>query len=269
MQADKQIGVLQPALYRCKVMHNRLAPKKHRFHYSIFMFWLDIDKIEETAAQTFLFNYRKRGIYRFLDSDHFKFPKGDARNAQPVRKKLNDYLHSIGVQEMPEKVFLLTHVRLFGHVFNPVSFYYCYAASGNCTGVVTEISNTFGEMKLFYHDARNKEKIEEEATKYFYVSPFTDMDTDFLFRYHLPDEKLNIRIDVRDQQGERFFISTLTGTRKTMRGSRLLWYLFRFPFITLQVIGGIHWEAFKLWLKKVPWHKKGDNPELQKGITNR
>lgn len=259
---------MDSALYNCLVMHNRLAPKKHRFHYHVFMFWLDIDKLEQTTQSSKLLAYNKRGIYSFWDTDHFKYPAGDARNGLTTRQKLNDYLQSVGITKMPAKVFLTTHVRMLGYVFNPVSFYFCYDEQGTCNFVVTEISNTFGEMKLFLVDAKNGEKFEQNAEKYFYVSPFTDMDTEFEFRYKVPDAKLNIQINVKEKTGDKFFISTLTGDKQVLNDARLCWYLIRFPFITIRVMAAIHWQAMLLWLKKIPYRKKSDDAQLQRDILN-
>lgn len=258
----------QSALYSAQVMHNRLAPKKHRFHYRLFMFWLDVDAIAEEAKRLTLFGLRKGNVFRFVHADHFKYKKGDARNNQTVRQKLNNWLQEQGISEAPHRVMLLTHVRLFGYVFNPVSFYFCYDIHGRCSYVITEVSNTFGEMKLFLVNAQEQDGFVQEDTKYFYVSPFTEMDDRFVFRYAVPADRLQLRIDTLNSQGERYFISTLSGSRKTLSDFRLLWYIGRFPLVTLQVIGAIHWHAFRLWLKKLPFHRKSDDAALQKGITN-
>jgi uncharacterized protein len=259
---------MESALYKCLVMHNRLSPKKHRFTYNVFMAWLDIDLLEATGKKLSLFSYNKSNVFSFHDTDHFKYTEGDARNVLNTRQKLNLYLQSKGITQMPGKVFLLTHVRMFGYVFNPVSFYFCYNEQGACTFVVTEISNTFGEMKLFLVDTKNGEHFEQDAQKFFYVSPFTEMDTEFEFRYKIPGEKLNIQINVKDKSGEKFFISTLTGQSKVLNDSRLGWYVMRFPFITLRVMLAIHWQALKLWLKKIPYHKKSANRDLQRDMIN-
>jgi DUF1365 family protein len=101
--------------------------------------------------------------------------------------------------------------------------------------------------------------------KYFYVSPFIDHDTDFEFRLSLPGEKLNIRIDDY-KDGDRFFISTLTGNRKPLSNRVLFWYSIRFPFVTLRIILLIHWNALLLWLKKLPYQPKSENQHLQQGV---
>ena len=96
------------------------------------------------------------------------------------------------------------------------------------------------------------------------MSPFIDMDTNFDFDLQIPGEKLQIKIDDYDKEGKRFFISTLSGERKPLTDANLLIYFISFPLITLKVIGMIHWQAFKLWLKKMPYHKKEADKELQR-----
>jgi DUF1365 family protein len=84
----------------------------------------------------------------------------------------------------------------------------------------------------------------------------------------IPGEKLNIRIDdLKD--GERFFISTLTGTKKSLNNRNLFWYSIRFPFITLQIITLIHWNAMRLWFKKIRYYKKSEHPDLQREVFNK
>lgn len=260
---------MNSALYTCQVMHNRLAPKKHKFTYKIFMFWLNIDALDDIHKELKLFSRNNRNVFCFRDKDHFKYANGDEKNALTVREKLNQYLSENKIEQSPANVFLLTNVRMFGYVFNPVSFYYCFDEQGVCTLVLTEISNTFGEMKIFLTQQKTGEMFMQHDTKYFYVSPFTEMDTEFEFRYKIPAEKLNIQINVKDQQGKKFLITTLNGNQKKLSDGRLFSYIFRFPFVTLKVIFGIHWQAMKLWLKKIPYHKKNSHQELQKEILNK
>jgi hypothetical protein len=105
----------------------------------------------------------------------------------------------------------------------------------------------------------------DRQTKYFYVSPFINMDTDFDFHLAIPADALLIRIN-GFQDERKFFLSSLTGKRKPLTDAKLWWYLIRFPLITLQVIAGIHWQALKLFLKKLPYHKKDHFPELQREV---
>jgi DUF1365 family protein len=165
---------------------------------------------------------------------------------------------------------LLTNLNVLGYNFNPVSFYYCFDESSQPLCVVAEIGNTFGEIKPFLLNKNNLSKniFHLNTTKYFYVSPFIDHDTNFDFNLAIPDQKLNIRID--DHKNEkRFFISTLTGTKNKLTNFNLIWYSIRFPFITLKIITLIHWNALLLWMKKIPYHKKEEDPELQKDVFRR
>jgi hypothetical protein len=162
---------------------------------------------------------------------------------------------------------LLTNLNVLGYNFNPVSFYFCYNEKNEIACAVAEISNTFREMKLFFLGKENlKEgKFHLDTKKYFYVSPFIDHDASFDFDLSVPGDKLNIRIDDH-KDGDRFFISTLTGIRKEISNWNLFFYSLRFPLIPLRIITLIHWNALLLWLKKIHYHKKAEFPELQRDV---
>ncbi|HEU4717424.1 MAG TPA: DUF1365 domain-containing protein, partial [Bacteroidia bacterium] len=172
-----------------------------------------------------------------------------------------------GMEKPPARVLLITNLRLLGYVFNPVSFYFCYGEKGEPLCAVAEVSNTFREMKLYYIGKENFDgrKFHLRVPKYFYVSPFIDHDAEFDFSLELPGEKMNIRIDDY-KDGNRFFISTLTGEKKALTTGRLVAYFFRFPFITLKIIFLIHWNAMVLWLKKIRYFRKGELKELQRDV---
>ena len=125
------------------------------------------------------------------------------------------------------------------------------------------------EMKMFFLGKAcfDGKKFHLRTKKYFYVSPFIDHDAEFDFQLELPSEKLNVRIDDYKNE-ERFFVSTLTGKKRELTSARLLGYFLRFPFITLQIIFLIHWNAFLLWMKKVHFHKKSEHSDLQRDLLN-
>jgi DUF1365 family protein len=121
---------------------------------------------------------------------------------------------------------------------------------------------------LLDHTKLSDNRYHLNTTKYFYVSPFFDHDADFDFNLTIPGEKLNIRIDTQ-KNGQRSFISTLTGSAKPLNAGYLLWYAIRFPLIPLRVMFLIHWNALLLWLKKIPFHKKADQSNLQRDVFNK
>lgn len=249
-------------------MHHRLEPKNHRFHYNIFMFSLDLDELPEISKKIKIIGYNRFNLFEFRDTDHLQF-NGDRDKQGSLKEKLKKYLEDNGISLGNGRVMLVTHLRTLGYIFNPVSFYYCYKENDDPLCVVVEICNTFREMKLFLlTEAHLKnDKFSLNTVKHFYVSPFMPLDTYFDFRLHLPTDKLNIKIDDH-KEDRKFFISTLTGKKKILNNTRLLVYFLNFPLITFQVIFLIHWQAFKLWMKRIPFYRKAENMHLQKGIIN-
>ena len=255
-------------LYKAQVMHHRLAPKDHRFHYNVFMFYLDLDEIDGLSKRLKFMSRNRFNLFNFRDKDHLQLPKENPDTAKNIRQHITDYLKINGVDIVNGRIMVLTNLCTMGYQFNPVSFYFCYDEKDRQVCSVVEVCNTFREMKPYFlgADTMQNDQFKLNTGKYFYVSPFIDLDTNFDFDLHIPGEKLQLKIDDYDKDGKRFFISTLTGNRKELKDSTLLLYFFSFPLITLKVIGLIHWQAVKLWLKKLPYHKKKVNPELQKEV---
>jgi len=166
---------------------------------------------------------------------------------------------------------LITLPRVFGYQFNPVSFYFCYDQQGRPVASIAEVSNTFKEMKPFVlgpatsATTANAAVFSRRTPKYFYVSPFSDLDVAFDFTLHTPGDKLAIQIDDY-AAGERTLTSVLTGSRTSLTNGRLAWFTFKYPFITLRVMALIHWQALQLYLKRVPWFAKSARPEAQRDL---
>ncbi|MES2110517.1 MAG: DUF1365 domain-containing protein, partial [Bacteroidota bacterium] len=253
--------MLNSCLYKARVMHNRFAPKQNRFHYDVFMFYLDLDEIDSLHQQLKFMSRNRFNLFNFRDKDHLQLPKENPDTSKNVRQHITDYLHQNGVNIGNGRIMVLTNLCTLGYQFNPVSFYFCYDEQDEPVCSIVEVCNTFLEMKPYFlgADAKAGDVFKLNAGKYFYVSPFIDMDTYFDFDLHIPGEKLQIKIDDYDKAGNRFFISTLSGERRPLNDKTLLLYFFSFPLITLKIIGLIHWQAVKLWLKKIPYHKKTDN----------
>ena len=246
-------------------MHHRLEPKKHRFNYDVFMFYLDINEIPLLTKNLKLFSFNKFNAFSFHDKDHLG---NDQKNTGwNIRSKIKTYIKSKGCEIGEGKIMLLSNLRTFGYVFNPVSFYFCYNEHRELQCAVVEVCNTFREVKLYFigKEAIQGTNCRLNTEKYFYVSPFIELDTTFDFNLEVPGEKLKIHIDDY-KDGKRFFLSTLTGNRVKLNNLNLLWYTLRFPLITLQIITLIHWQALLLWFKKIPFQKKDANMNLQKDV---
>ena len=259
---------INSCLYRARVMHNRLAPKVNMFHYDVFMFYLDLDEIDLLNKRMRFMSRNRFNLFNFRDKDHLQLPGENPDRSKNVRQHITNYLQTQGLSIGNGRIMILTNLCTLGHQFNPVSFYFCFDEKGSPICSIVEVCNTFLEMKPYFLGMATKDTdhFKLNTTKFFYVSPFTDMDTNFDFDLEVPGERLQIRIDDFDKEGKRFFISTLSGSKKMLTDTNLLIYFFSFPLITIKVISMIHWQAFKLWLKKLPFHKKDSDRELQKEV---
>ena len=285
---------LRSCLYEARVMHHRLEPRTHRFEYGIFLACLDLDELDTLDARLRFFSRNRRNGLEFRDSDHL--PESTAQpNAQPdakpetdthanpasaktrppatdTRRALRAWLASQGVSLTDtDRILLLTLPRIAGYVFNPVSFYFCTRASGDPICAVAEVGNTFGELKPYVVPLEGAQSGSTEASfrcvvpKHYYVSPFTALDVCFDFRLETPGPRLRIAVnDVRD--GRNLLITTLSGLRRPLTDREILRLSLRYPLVTLKVITAIHWQALRLWLKRVPWYAKSDRRDLQRGV---
>ena len=254
---------MNSCLYECSVMHHRFTPKEHHFEHAIFMFYLDLDELDQAARNVFLFSHNRRNLYSFCDADHE--PAGPA----PLKQRVLAHLRQEGVPRRPDtKIMLLTLPRMAGYIFNPISIYYCFAGDGKPFAAVAEVGNTFREIKLYLlrpDTLGTNGTFSLVAPKHFYVSPFSSLQLNFDFRLATPGAKLDIRIDAHDDI-KPVLISTLTGRRAELTNRNLAWFTLKYPFITLKVIGLIHWHALKLWLKKIPFYRKTENLALQQKV---
>lgn len=258
---------MNSCLYKATVMHHRLEPKQHRFHYNVFMFYIDLDEIDILTKKIGMLSKNKFNFFSIRDNEHLQLPIDNPDKTKTIKEQIIRYLSENEIEFSNGRIMLLTNLNVLGYNFNPVSFYFCFDKKNNPICAIAEVGNTFNEIKPYLLTGENLsgDSYHLNTTKYFYVSPFIDHDVNFDFNLAIPNEKLNIRID--DYKNEqRFFISTLTGTQKPLNTINLLWYSIRFPFITLKIITLIHWNAVKLWMKKIPYHKKPANQELQQNV---
>lgn len=252
---------MNSSLYHCEVMHHRKRPVDYKFRHGIFMFALDLDELDMLAARFSLISRNRFNFYSFHDNDHMESDK------PTLNETIRDYLRAQGIKQPVKRITLLTHLRTLGHIFNPVSFYFAYDEQDHPLAVLAEVTNTFGEMKpwLLQPDTLKRDSFRDEQQKHFYISPFTELDNRLTFKVAPPEDKLRIYINSLDEQGPEI-LTALTGKRVPLTRFSLAGSALRFPLVTLKVIGLIHWHALRLWLKRVPYHRKGEHPHLQQGI---
>ncbi|PJZ70791.1 hypothetical protein CH373_07720 [Leptospira perolatii] len=253
---------IRSSIVEAKVMHDRKKPKRNRFRYGIFTFQMDLDDLSSLNSKFRLLGRNRARIFSFYDSDHL------GSNQKDIKENITEYLRMKGVKEEIRKILLVTNLRVFGYVFNPVSFYFAYDAKENPICAVAEVQNTFGELKPYFFGKEDysDETFRKVEAKHFYVSPFIALDSEFDFRLSPPKrDRLNLRIDAIES-GEKVLVTTYSGTYKKLTDLALLWMLCKYPFVTLKVIFLIHWQAMKLYLHKIPFIRKQERLHLQKGV---
>ncbi|MBI1770426.1 MAG: DUF1365 domain-containing protein [Bacteroidetes bacterium] len=256
---------MNSCLYECEVMHERLSPRKHKFNYRVFMFYLDLDEIDSLHKKLKLFSRNRFNWFSFRDRDHLQWPASGIRDQRTNRENIESYLRDQGIDQKVNRIMLLTNVATLGYSFNPISFYLCFSENDQPICSVAEVCNTHSEMKLYMlnSDSLAEGTFRKMVSKYFYVSPFADLDSTFDFIFKIPGNTMHMRVDDY-QNGKRFLLSSLSGKKKDFTDANLFWYGIRFPLIPLQVITSIYWQAFVLRLKRVPFNRKNFNLHLQK-----
>ena len=250
---------INSCLYECTVFHRRLAPRHHELLYRVFYFLLDLDELASLDRSLRLLKVNRPGLYSFRDSNHI------SHGATSARENILRYLQDQGIEKTVGRIRLLTLPRLLGYVFNPISVYFCDDEEGHPLVAVAEVGNTFGEWKPYLVPLTPQGEFHARVVKHFYVSPFSDLDLEFDFRFAPPGERLRILVD--DYRGsEKELVSSLTGKRVALTDAALLRYTLKYPLLTLRVILGIHWHALLLWLKGIRARRKEADPELQRGV---
>jgi len=235
------------ALYIGHVMHRRLRPRAHRLRYRMVSLLLDLDEIDALAARLRLFSRGGFNIFSFRDRDY-----GDG-TAQPLRRQVERHLEAAGIAPDGGAIRLLTMPRLLGFAFNPLSVYFCHGRDGALRAILYEVNNTFGQRHSYLLPvaAGPSRLVRQDCAKAFHVSPFMAMDMHYAFRVLPPGDHLSIAIAASDAQGP-VLSAVHTATRRPLSDAALLRVLVTHPLLTFKVVGGILWEAARLWVKGVP-----------------
>jgi DUF1365 family protein len=226
----------RPAIYTCLVSHVRTAPTRYRLRLRTYMWLTDPDRPPRLPLLL-------RPLAGFDARDHF------GGGSPTIRAGLDAFLASRGVDLAGGPVTMLAHARVFGHVFNPLSLFWCHGPDGAPVCVVAEVHNTYGERHcyLLRPDDSGKAVVDKE----FHVSPFFPVDGGYTMRVPEPGERLSLTVHL-DRQGGRPFTATVRGVRRPATARSLLRAALRHPWSTAVVSAGIRLHGIRLYLRGLP-----------------
>ena len=250
------VDALQPAVCFGAVMHERHVQAHNRFVYPTAFLRLPLSQLDTLRVP--LLGIERANVFSFRNRDH------GARDGSALLPWIHALLHGQGLAEICDgEIVLQTMPRIFGFVFNPVSFWFCHDRAGALRVVLAEVSNTFGERHNYLVHHPDQRPIvpgdELRATKCFHVSPFFPVRGEYRFRFEQRGAVHAVSIDLWD--GSELQLSTrLSGRAQALDGRAMRKWLARQPFMTLGVVARIHWQALRLALRRVSFFRKPPPP---------
>jgi len=256
---------MHSCVYRGTIRHRRMLPVENEFQYGMFMLYLDLAELPHLFDGRWLWSARRPSLAWFRRADYLGDP------AVPLEAAVRDLVEARTGRRPAGPIRLLTHLRYFGYIQNPVSLYYCFDKSGGSVEtIVAEITNTpWGERHAYVLPATpgsSRHRIRHD--KQFHVSPFMPMDHDYDWVFSTPDRGLTVHMENLD--GERLaFDATLVLRREPLTGATLASCLASYPWMTAAVVVGIYWQALRLKLKGARFypHPKTRGPDVSAVIA--
>jgi len=241
-----------------KVMHRRLRPVQHRFAYGVFFVRLPLSKLAQSGNAVF-------GIDRFALTSFMRKDHGP-RDGTSLEAWMRGVLSRGGITAADGEIVLQAFPRVLGYVFNPISIWYCCDRAGALRAVLCEVNNTFGERHdyLLAHDDQRPIVGGEwlTARKVFHVSPFCEVKGEYRFRFAATSTETFAQIDYYDSTAAdgRLLVTTVHGAAEPATARAMARAVACHPLMTFAVIARIHWQALRLWLKRVPFFSKPEPP---------
>lgn len=247
---------MSSAIYEGLVTHARLRPRRHRLAYRIFQMLVDLDELPGLVRRLRLFGYNRPGLFSFHDRDH-----GPGEDA-PLRPYVEARLREAGVEIDGGPIRLLCMPRVLGQAFNPLSLYFCHHSSGALAAILYEVNNTFGQRHsyLIPVDPRQRRHVRQSCDKAFYVSPLMDMDLRYAFDIRPPAGDLLVGVTTSDAEGA-VLLASFAARRTELTDRAILYAFLRHPLLAAKVLGAIHFEALRIWLKGIRLRPRPPAPD--------
>ncbi len=239
-------GGLRSGIYEGVVTHHRFEPVDHQFSYRITMTYLDLAEVDRLCRLHPLWSAERANAVSFRRSDYLGDP------VVPLDTAVRDLVEAESGRRPEGAIALLTHVRTWGWLFNPISVYYCFGPDGvTVDTTVVEVTNTPWHERTTYVLPGEGDHL---VDKKLHVSPFLPMELQHRFVIGHPGERLVLGVD--DLRGEeRVFSASMVLHRLEPSRQSLGRVLWRFPLMTMRVSAGIYRQALALRRKGVPVHR--------------
>jgi DUF1365 family protein len=179
-----------------------------------------------------------------------------------LRAQIEAHLRGAGLAPDGGPIRLLAMPRVLGHIFNPISTWFCHRKDGSLLALIYEVTNTHRQRHNYLIPVEGAPAgiVRQSCAKRLYVSPFMDMDMIYDFAVRPPGERVMVLVNGKDGAGP-LISACFSARRRPLSDAQLLRAFFAIPLVTLKTVAGIHWEALRLWLKGIAIRRAPPPPE--------
>ncbi len=234
------MSVVSSCIYHGEVIHRRLRPVSHILRYRVYNLFVDLAELQKLGSRLKFFSYNRFNLFSIHDRN---FGPGDGTS---IEDHVWQLVRASSRGSEVSRIFMFCYPSVLGYVFNPLTTFYCMDAADNLVLMVYEVNNTFGERHSYVIPVGTSSG--QRCEKRFYVSPFNKVEGRYDFTIELPGDELKLGIRLTTAEGP-CLTAWFSGKRQNLSDAALLKSFLSIPLLPIKIMGGIHWEAAKLWMK--------------------